>query len=103
MRMVFIYTTCATLDEAKRLGKLMIESKHAACVDIWPIQSMYNWKGKLEDISQAMLMITTLEKKIQEVDDLISHNHSYAMPLIAGVDVRRMNHEYKEWMASQIS
>lgn len=101
--MVFIYTTCATLDEAKRLGRLMVESKMAACVDLWPIQSMYNWKGKFEDIQQIMLMITTLESKLQAVDDLISNNHSYATPLIAGVDVRRVNHEYKEWLVKQIA
>ncbi len=100
--MVFVYTTCNDADEARRLGKLMIEKKIAACVDTWPIQSMYYWEGKLEDRPQVMLMATTLEQKLQGAQDLIAENHRYSTPLIAGVDVRRINHDYKEWMVSQI-
>jgi uncharacterized protein involved in tolerance to divalent cations len=47
-------------------------------------------------------MITTLENKIEEVNDLISKHHSYSTPLIAGVDIRRMNRAYKEWMTEKI-
>lgn len=91
------------MEEARKLGKLMIERKIAACVDMWPIQSMYIWEGKFQDIPQAMLQITTLESKLQQVDDLISANHSYAIPMIAGTDVRRINIEYKEWLVNQIA
>ena len=101
--MVFIYTTCANTDEAKRLGKLIIESKEGACVDFWPITSIYHWDGKLQEINQTMLMITTLESKLEDVNDLISKNHSYSIPLIAGVDVRRMNRAYKEWMVNEMA
>jgi periplasmic divalent cation tolerance protein len=97
--MVFIYTTCASLEEARRLGSLMIERKIAACVDYWPVESCYMWEGSMQCASQAMLMITTLEAKTQHVDDLLSENHSYSIPLIAGVDIRRLNRRYKEWMA----
>ncbi|MGY4884894.1 MAG: divalent cation tolerance protein CutA, partial [Nanobdellota archaeon] len=45
--MVFIYTTCATQEEAKSLAKLIIDKKLGACVDYWPINSIYNWQGKL--------------------------------------------------------
>ncbi len=100
--MVFIYTTCANENEAKLLGKLIIDKKMGACVDYWPINSMYNWEGKFEEVSQMMLVITTLEKKLEEVNDLISEHHSYSTPLIAGVDIRRMNRAYKTWMTEKI-
>ncbi len=100
--MVFIYTTCENEKEAKLLGKLIIEQKIGVCVDYWPINSMYNWEGEYKEVSQIMIMITTLEHKMEEVNDLISKNHSYAVPLIAGVDIRRMNRAYKEWMTQNI-
>ena len=100
--MVFIYTTCASPDEAKLLGKLIIDNKMGSCVDFWPINSMYSWEGKLKELSQTMLMITTLESKLEEVNDLISKHHSYSTPLIAGVDIRRLNRAYKEWMTGKI-
>jgi len=101
--MVFIYTTCANMEEARKLGKLMIDQKVAACVDMWPIHSMYNWEGKFEDHEEAMLLITTLEARLQGVDAIISKNHSYSTPLVAGVDVRRINPEYREWLVNEIA
>jgi uncharacterized protein involved in tolerance to divalent cations len=49
-----------------------------------------------------MLLVTTLEAKLDPVTQLINDNHSYSVPLIAGVDIRRMNHDYKEWMTKEI-
>lgn len=100
--MVFVYTTCADSGEAQKLGELMIREKIAACVDMWPIESMYMWDGKMADKKQTMMMITTHETKLQQVSDLISQNHSYSVPLIAGVDVMRVNPEYKAWVVSEI-
>ncbi|MCC7160353.1 divalent-cation tolerance protein CutA [Candidatus Nomurabacteria bacterium] len=101
--MVFIYTTCANSEEARLLGKLIIDKKIGACVDYWSIDSIYNWEGEGKQVSQTMLVITTLESKLEEVNDLISKHHSYSTPLIAGVDIRRMNRAYKEWMTQKIA
>ena len=90
------------MDEAKVLGELIISKKIAACVDFWPIASCYNWKGALQHVTQAMLLVTTFESKLEEVNQIISENHTYSTPLIAGVDVRRINHPYKEWMMEEI-
>jgi periplasmic divalent cation tolerance protein len=100
--MVFIYTTCKDMESARKLGQKIIESKIGACVDMWPIESMYYWKGEFQSKTQAMLMVSTIEKNLQGVDDLMSVKHEYNTPMIAGVDVRRINHDYKEWMAQTL-
>ena len=43
--MVFIYSTCRDIEEARKLSKLMVERKIAACVNMWPIESCYTWEG----------------------------------------------------------
>lgn len=90
------------MDEAKKLGELIINNKTGACVDFWPISSCYKWQGAFTCVEQAMLLITTLESKLEDVNELISNNHSYSIPLIAGVDIRRINHPYKEWMVKEM-
>ena len=100
--MVFIYTTCQNTEEAQKLGGLIISKKIAACVDFWPISSCFNWEGSMKCVTQAMLLITTFESKLDAVNQIISENHTYSVPLIAGVDVRRINHPYKEWMMEEI-
>jgi uncharacterized protein involved in tolerance to divalent cations len=53
--MLFIYTTCATEAEAENLGKLIINNKMGACVDYWPVKSIYEWKGEFKEVPQVML------------------------------------------------
>ena len=100
--MVFVYTTCESMEEARMLGTLMIEKKIAACVDMWGVESLYMWEGTLNDRKQVMLMVTTLESRLQDVERVIAENHSYSVPMIAGVDVRRINQDYKEWFVGEI-
>jgi uncharacterized protein involved in tolerance to divalent cations len=49
-----------------------------------------------------MLLVTTFESKLEDVTTIINQHHSYSIPMIAGVDVRRINHPYKEWMTQEI-
>ncbi len=101
--MLFIYTTCATSDEAEGMGKLIIGSNMAACVDYWPVESMFHWEGKFKKISQIMIVISTFESKLDDLTELISLHHSYSIPLVAGLDVRRINRPYKEWMMKEVA
>ena len=101
--MIFIYTTCADSKEAKLLGKSIIDQKMGACVDYWPVDSMYVENGGIKEIPQTMMMITTFEPKLEDVNDFISKHHSYSVPLVAGVDVRRINRAYKEWLTEKIA
>lgn len=101
--MVFIYTTCENIDEAKVLSELIINKRIGACVDFWPITSCYKWEESFKCVSHFMLLVTTFEAKIEEINQIISENHTYGTPLIAGVDVRRINHPYKKWMTEAIS
>ncbi len=100
--MIFIHITCKDIEEAQKIGNLIIEREIGACVDFWPISSCYNFEGKLICKTRAKLLITTFESKIDAITKLISEHHSYIVPLIAGVDIRRMNRPYKEWMMKVI-
>lgn len=100
--MILIYTTCRDILEAKQLGKLIIEKHLAACVNIWPIESIYFWKDKLTEDQEAVLLIKTHESKVANIEELILKNHTYATPFIGSIDVRRLNREYKEWMLTVI-
>ncbi len=100
--MVFVYSTCRDVEEARKLSQLIVERKIAACVSTWPIESCYMWEGAMKCENEYALLIKTNEPKIQDVEDLINQNHAYSMPLIAAVDVRRLNRAYKEWMTTVV-
>ncbi len=100
--MIFIYSTCKDVEEARRLSRLIVDRKIAACVNTWPIESCYTWEGTLKCENEYALLIKTNEPKIQDVEDLILQNHTYSTPVVAAVDVRRLNRAYKEWMTTVI-
>ena len=97
--MILVYTTCKDVEEATRLGQLLVTKKLAACVNIWCIQTMYtNDDGKLANRLEAGLLIKTLEPRLAKIEEVVSENHSYSTPFIGAWDVRRLNRSYREWM-----
>lgn len=97
--MILIYTTCRDTAEAAKIGQLLVETKVAVCVNLWPIQSIWAGdEGKPVSEREAVLIVKTNEQKVQEVENLILKNHTYATPFIGVINLHRVNHEYKEWM-----
>lgn len=100
--MVFIYTTCQNSEEARKIGKIVVEKKLAGCVNIWPIESIYFWEDEIKEDDEAVLLIKTVESKVSEIENLILQNHSYSTPIIAVINIHRINREYKEWLMNWV-
>ncbi len=100
--MIFIHTICKDIEEAQKLSNLIIENGIGACVDYWPISSCCKVGGNTVCQTRFKLLITTFESKLDAVTNFITENQSEVVPLIAGVDVRRINRPYKEWMMEVI-
>lgn len=100
--MVLIYTTCRDIAQAKELGKKIMRAKAAACVNIWPIESMYWWQGELKEDNEAVLLIKTQEPKMAEIEEFLRKNHTYSVPFVGGVHIDRINIEYRDWANEQI-
>ena len=46
MKAVIIQTTTSSKEEAKKIAKILIQDKLAACIKLKDIESLYNWDGK---------------------------------------------------------
>ncbi len=100
--MVLIYTTCHDEESARKLAAAIIGKKLASCVNIWRIGSIYKWEGELKEEKEVAMLIKTIETKVQQIEDLISSIHEYAIPFIGVLNIFRVNRKYKEWMATVI-
>src|SRR3989344_3036074 len=52
--MISVYVTCKNKQEAVNISRLLLQKKVIACSNIFPINSLYNWKGKLNEASMAI-------------------------------------------------
>ncbi|MGB9613556.1 MAG: divalent-cation tolerance protein CutA, partial [Candidatus Margulisiibacteriota bacterium] len=47
MKFSVVYITASSSKEAQKIAEILIEEKLVACANIFPIKSIYRWKGKL--------------------------------------------------------
>ncbi len=97
-RIVFVYTTCPSLDQARSMGLSAINEKLAACVDYWSIGSIYPWNGVIQDVEQYMLMLTTERNVSEKLVKYIGGLHPYSTPMIARMDTAYINQTYSFWV-----
>ena len=100
--MILIHTTCKNTEDAVKIGNQILSQKMASGVNIWPAQAMNYRDGQLHNALVAVLLIKTVETKLQAIEDLINTHHGGNSPFVGAIEVRRFNHAYKEVMAATI-
>ncbi len=95
--MYLTYTPVKTTEEAKTLGRQLLEEKLAFCVNIIPnCSSIYLEKSKIKESDEAILIMKT-NADFETLKKRISELHSYEIPAILKINVEDVNKEYLDW------
>ncbi len=98
-----IYVTCASLEEAREIGKKLIALRVAACVNIIPrIVSLYEWRDKTQEENESVMFIKTRGDKVKDVMIMVKKLHSYEVPAILVFPLKAGFKPYFEWIDEQI-
>ncbi len=100
---VLVYSTAGDKEEAKRIARKLVEEGLAACVNVWPIESVYEWEGEIEEDEEVALLVKTTAEKAGEVVERIVELHSYDVPAVLVVPVLGGHEEFLEWIREQTS
>jgi len=102
MRFCTIYITAKDVEEAKVIGKLLLQSRLVACVNISDnIQSMYWWEGKIQDDNEAVIIAKTRAELFTEVVEKVKTIHSYDCPCIIALPILTGDKEYLDWVKEE--
>jgi periplasmic divalent cation tolerance protein len=95
-----VLVTCATLEEARKIARGVVEQHLAACVNIvtHAVESFYAWEGKLENSSEYLLMIKTSDDRVEELQKEVLHIHSYDTPEFIVLPIVAGSEEYLQWL-----
>lgn len=101
--MKIVYVVCKNQTESSKIGRILIEKRLAACVNIIPvIKSIYRWKGKIIEDSESILLAKTISNKIGELIKKVKKLHSYDVPCIEVIEISRGNKDYFNWLKKEV-
>ena len=100
--MIFIYITCKNKKEAKKIGLDLIKKRLAGCCNIFPIESIYWWRGKLVKDKEVVLIVKTLKKNFQRIEKEVKKLHSYTLPCILEIPVTQVNKNFLNWLKKEV-
>ena len=102
MNLNLVYITAGDKDEVRRIGRELLESRLAACVNIVDgMNSMYWWQGELQDETEAVLIAKTKESLVPELIEKVKSVHSYDCPCVVSVPILDGNADFLKWIEAE--
>jgi periplasmic divalent cation tolerance protein len=95
-----LYITCPDKDKAKKIADALLDKKLIACANMFPIESMYEWEGKLNNDNEVVLLLKTTAEKADQVEAEVKNIHPYDTPCILRIGAEA-NKEYFDWVCTQ--
>jgi len=93
-----IISTFPDRETAKKAAKLLIDKRLAACVQMFPIESVYFWKGDICEDSEIALFIKSRAALFADIADTIRELHPYEVPEIIQLSIADGLPEYLGWI-----
>lgn len=99
-----IYITTPNLDEARTIGKTLVEERLAACVNFWEgVQSIYHWEGNLIEESECILIAKTNAVNLDELIKRTQELHSYEIPCIVVFPIKTGSDRFLNWIHQEVN
>jgi len=91
---IVIYTTFPDLKSAKHIINGLVKEKLAACGNIFQLQSIFTWQGKIEEESEYGAFYKKVEQYIKD-------NHPYEVPEIISWGIQNGLDAYLDWVEKE--
>ncbi len=95
---ILILTTVANEEQASELARSIVGAGLAACVQMQPIRSVYQWNREVHEEPEWRLMIKTAGAQYARLEQHIKANHVYETPAIVRVEITGGSLETLAWI-----
>ena len=99
--MILIYTICKNRNEAKKIASMLLKLKLIACANWWQTESVYRWENKIVNDKEVAMILKTRNNYYKKVESVIKKIHSYDVPCICQLDVKKTDRQYLDWLAKE--
>lgn len=95
---IIIVSTYPDKKSISRVANIVVKRRLAACVNFTKINSIYAWKGKIEDTQEFLALFKTTTKSKQKLKEEISRSHPYQIPEIVELQMDDVSVPYMKWL-----
>ena len=101
-KVLLLITTEYNRRAAKKIAKLLLKKKLAACVSLKDIHSIYEWEGKIQEVNEVEILIKSKPEVKKALIVYLKKMLSYGIPQII---YKKFNSEknYINWLNKSIS
>lgn len=100
----FVYMTTKDVDQARQIGRALVEARLAACVNIIPqMESCYHWQGEIVHDHEAVLIAKSRAELVPALIEKVRSLHSYTVPCVVALPILEGNQSYLDWIAQETS
>ncbi|NPD90061.1 MAG: divalent-cation tolerance protein CutA [Asgard group archaeon] len=100
-KIIQIQTTLNSEEEVKRIANKLIELNLAACVQFFPISSIYRWKNQFEESKEYILFIKSTLKNKNKILEYLEKEHTYELPEIMVTSLDYVSKDYSKWVEEE--
>jgi len=95
---IVIISTYPDKNSLSKVANLVVKQKLAACVNYTEINSIYAWKGKIENTEEFLAFFKTTIIAKQKLKKEIAKSHPYKVPEIVEIRMDGANTSYLKWL-----
>ncbi|MDE1816352.1 MAG: divalent-cation tolerance protein CutA [Thaumarchaeota archaeon] len=95
---IVIVSTYPDKKSLDKIANIVVRKRLAACVNYTKINSVYAWKGKIENTVEFLALFKTIEKSKKLLKEEIEKTHPYQVPEIAEIKMDSINMSYQNWL-----
>ena len=98
-----VYITTSDMKKARKIARFLVEKRLAACVNMFPITSVYRWEGKMCEDTEVALSVKTTTRRVKEVIKEVRRMHSYETPCIISYEISDGDRDYLDWVGAEVA
>lgn len=100
----WVYVTAPNRDAALDLAKTLVGERLAACANVMDgVQSVYRWEGAVVQDAEAVLILKTQKRLVEQLTQRIQGLHSYTCPCVVALDIQGGNPDFLKWIVDETS
>lgn len=101
MNFLIIYTTLPDETVTKEISNTLVNENLVACVNFFPIRSVYKWENKINEDNEYGLFMKTRESLYGKVEKRLKELHPYEVPAIVSYKINNGLKSYLSWIEKE--